>query len=164
MGAGGVPLPTTERQHNLSALLEYLTTFYQDELDSELFISVLCVLFVYHVGFLIVVLLPGTVLLELPIISAICRDPGSEAGLDGLRKFMLLVLGCAVKCESRERYINSIKLLDPALQIEMMEIIQTFLEEHVVGIHSEQLSVSGTPQPHPQYTHSCGYSCQTEFH
>lgn len=86
--------------------------------------------------------LQTVVLMELPIISAICRDPASgkgnrlavvppsalhftESGLASLKKFLQLILGCCVQCAKRESYINHIKSMSSDNQIEMMQEIQS---------------------------------------
>eukprot|EP00730_Choanoeca_flexa_P004278 TRINITY_DN11649_c0_g1_i1.p1 TRINITY_DN11649_c0_g1~~TRINITY_DN11649_c0_g1_i1.p1 ORF type:complete len:1096 (+),score=327.11 TRINITY_DN11649_c0_g1_i1:74-3361(+) len=88
-----------DRQANLSVLLESITNFYQDELS--------CI-----------------VVMELPIVDAIVRDPFSEEGVEGLRKFCLLMLGCAVKCQNRERYVSQLKELPEQVQAGLIDNIK----------------------------------------
>eukprot|EP00045_Choanoeca_perplexa_P018333 m.287268 g.287268 ORF g.287268 m.287268 type:complete len:1049 (-) comp17786_c0_seq8:27-3173(-) len=88
-----------DRKANLSVLLESITNFYQDVLST-------------------------IVVMELPIVDAIVRDPHSEEGLEGLRKFCLLMLGCAVKCGHKERYIAQLKELPADVQLGLMDNIK----------------------------------------
>eukprot|EP00050_Salpingoeca_kvevrii_P000211 m.144196 g.144196 ORF g.144196 m.144196 type:complete len:1035 (+) comp10059_c0_seq1:102-3206(+) len=92
-------LDSRSRQHNLGLLIESMTVYYQEVLQT-------------------------VVIMELPIISAICRDPGSAEGIEALKKCMMLMLGCSVQCANREMYINHIKSMSSEQQIEMMELIQ----------------------------------------
>jgi hypothetical protein len=48
----------------------------------------------------------------------------TEAGVANLHKLLLLILGCAIHCERREHYINRIKSMDAALQLDMMTTIK----------------------------------------
>src|SRR4051812_14270200 len=45
-------------------------------------------------------------------------------GVPELYTMLLLVLGCAVQCNHRERYITQIKQMDSAAQIDLMQHIQ----------------------------------------
>ena len=44
--------------------------------------------------------------------------------IEGLQKVLLLLLGCAVQCEQKERYINAIKSLDLETQQAIVEYIK----------------------------------------
>ncbi len=48
----------------------------------------------------------------------------SEVSIEGLQKVLLLLLGCAVQCEQKERYINAIKSLDLETQQAIVEYIK----------------------------------------
>ncbi len=47
-----------------------------------------------------------------------------SAAVEDLHTLLLLVLGCAVQCNQRERYINQIKQADKDLQLALMAHIQ----------------------------------------
>ncbi|EDQ85209.1 uncharacterized protein MONBRDRAFT_29521 [Monosiga brevicollis MX1] len=87
-----------QRRHNLEVLLEAITNYYQDVLS--------------HV-----------ILMELPLTDAIVNDPASELGKQGLSRFLLLMLGCAVKCANNERFVLQLRELDSDVQLQLMESI-----------------------------------------
>eukprot|EP00051_Salpingoeca_urceolata_P012710 m.157369 g.157369 ORF g.157369 m.157369 type:complete len:951 (-) comp17581_c0_seq6:64-2916(-) len=120
----------TARLHNLGLLLETVTEYYQDVLQT-------------------------VVVMELPVLRAICRDPGSELGLEALNKLLLLVVGCAVLCEQRESYIAAIQTLDRAQQINMMRIIQEILD---TGLFQVPLS-SLEDMPKSEIEELCRSAC-----
>eukprot|EP00040_Diaphanoeca_grandis_P029380 m.172069 g.172069 ORF g.172069 m.172069 type:complete len:932 (+) comp31667_c0_seq1:262-3057(+) len=92
------------REHNLNLLLQNLTSFYQEKLS--------CI-----------------ILLELPIIMSICRDSKSPEGIVSLERFLLLILGAAVQCENRVKYVDSIQSMVAHDQVVMMQAIQDVLEQ-----------------------------------
>lgn len=87
----------------LTALLEVVTNFYQNEL---------------HI----------IILMELPIINVILSDPSSESGVDNIRRFLLLIVGCAVQGEYQQKYIDDIMGLEASAQMEIMESIQSLMQ------------------------------------
>ncbi|KAL5009181.1 hypothetical protein ScPMuIL_014762 [Solemya velum] len=67
--------------------------------------------------------------MKLPNIQCICRDPEKESSLGELRKALLLVLGCAVQCDKKERFIEKIKLLDVEVQHAIVEYIKEITDD-----------------------------------
>eukprot|EP00041_Stephanoeca_diplocostata_P023732 m.588829 g.588829 ORF g.588829 m.588829 type:complete len:927 (-) comp22367_c0_seq7:326-3106(-) len=90
----------------LSSVLEAVINFYQNEL---------------HI----------IILMELPIISVIFADPSSEAGVDHLRRLLLLIVGCAVQGENQQKYIDDIMGLEASEQMEIMESIQSLMQSQL---------------------------------
>ncbi|KAK3093661.1 hypothetical protein FSP39_018593 [Pinctada imbricata] len=84
------------------------------------------------------------IIMKLPNIHAICREPEKDASMNEIRKALLLILGCAVQCERKEYFINVIKQLDVTVQEDIVEHIKEITDdsECVLSIEpSEQLEV-----------------------
>ncbi|KAI8514851.1 Coiled-coil domain containing 88C [Branchiostoma belcheri] len=64
------------------------------------------------------------IVMKLPDIIAIGKEPEGEQCIHELRKILLLVLGCAVQCEKKEGFIEKIKELDLDVQHAMVGHIQ----------------------------------------
>ena len=47
-----------------------------------------------------------------------------ESNLEGLRKVLLLLLGCSVQCDDKERYVHQITQLDLKTQEAIVEHIK----------------------------------------
>ncbi|XP_028844261.1 girdin isoform X2 [Denticeps clupeoides] len=78
---------STLRIQNLSILIRQIKSYYQESLQQ-------------------------LVMMALPDLLVLGRNPLSEQGLDEMRKMLLLLLGCAVQCEKKEEYIERIQTLD----------------------------------------------------
>ncbi|XP_073682701.1 protein Daple [Garra rufa] len=65
------------------------------------------------------------ILMNLPNVLAIAKDPLSGKSMEELKRLLLLILGCAVQCDRKEEMIEKIKLLD----IETQAIIVTHIQE-----------------------------------
>lgn len=89
--------------HNLGVLLENLTSYFQDVLQT-------------------------IIIMELPIIPAIVRDPESDAGILGIKKFIMLMLCCSVQCENNEKFVDKIKGMDKLVQVELMTLIKKVMD------------------------------------
>ncbi|XP_062375122.1 girdin-like isoform X2 [Sardina pilchardus] len=75
------------RIQNLSILIRQIKTYYQETLQQ-------------------------LVMMPLPNVLVLGRNPLSEQGLEEMKKMLLLLLGCAVQCEKKEEYIERIQTLD----------------------------------------------------
>nr|XP_033806895.1 protein Daple isoform X2 [Geotrypetes seraphini] len=65
------------------------------------------------------------IIMNLPNVLLIGKDPLSGKSIDELKKVLLLMLGCAVQCERKEELIEKIKQLD----IETQAAIVTHIQE-----------------------------------
>ncbi|XP_066553044.1 girdin isoform X2 [Amia ocellicauda] len=78
---------TTLRIQNLSILVRQMKSYYQETLQQF-------------------------IMMPLPNVLVLGRNPLSEQGLDEMKKLLLLLLGCAVQCEKKEEFIEKIQTLD----------------------------------------------------
>ncbi|KAG7464519.1 hypothetical protein MATL_G00166490 [Megalops atlanticus] len=88
------------RVQNFSVLNRHLRSFYQEDLQQLL-------------------------LMPLPNVAVLGRDPLTEAAVEELRRLLLLLLGCAVQCERKEVFIQQIQ----SLEIETQAAIATCIQE-----------------------------------
>ncbi|XP_034531087.1 protein Daple isoform X2 [Notolabrus celidotus] len=87
------------RLHNLTVLTRHIRTYYQETLQQ-------------------------LIVMPLPNILCIAKDPLSAKSMDELKRLLLLILGCAVQCERKEEMIEKIKLLDIETQAAIVSHIQ----------------------------------------
>ncbi|XP_019643868.1 PREDICTED: girdin-like isoform X5 [Branchiostoma belcheri] len=87
------------RIQNLAILMRHIKSYYQEVLQQ-------------------------LIVMKLPDIIAIGKEPEGEQCIHELRKILLLVLGCAVQCEKKEGFIEKIKELDLDVQHAMVGHIQ----------------------------------------
>ncbi|XP_078145481.1 protein Daple [Centroberyx gerrardi] len=87
------------RLHNLTVLTRHIRTYYQENLQQ-------------------------LIVMSLPNILCIAKDPLSAKSMEELRRLLLLILGCAVQCERKEEMIEKIKLLDIETQAAIVSHIQ----------------------------------------
>ncbi|XP_060938263.1 protein Daple [Limanda limanda] len=87
------------RLHNLTVLTRHIRTFYQENLQQ-------------------------LIVMPLPNILCIAKDPISAKSMDELKRMLLLILGCAVQCERKEEMIEKIKLLNIETQAAIVSHIQ----------------------------------------
>ncbi|KAH1172105.1 hypothetical protein KIL84_007723 [Mauremys mutica] len=64
------------------------------------------------------------IVMHLPNVLMIGKDPLSGKSMDEIKKMLLLVLGCAVQCERKEEFIERIKQLDIETQAGIVSHIQ----------------------------------------
>uniref|UniRef100_A0A3B5BIB1 Coiled-coil domain containing 88C n=1 Tax=Stegastes partitus TaxID=144197 RepID=A0A3B5BIB1_9TELE len=64
------------------------------------------------------------IVMPLPNILCIAKDPISAKSMEELKRLLLLILGCAVQCERKEEMIEKIKLLDIGTQAAIVSHIQ----------------------------------------
>ncbi|CAL1576629.1 unnamed protein product [Knipowitschia caucasica] len=87
------------RLHNLTVLVRHIRTYYQETLQQ-------------------------LIVMPLPNILSIAKDPISAKSMEELKRLLLLILGCAVQCERKEEMIEKIKLLDIETQGAIVSHIQ----------------------------------------
>uniref|UniRef100_A0A8C9SKT2 Coiled-coil domain containing 88C n=1 Tax=Scleropages formosus TaxID=113540 RepID=A0A8C9SKT2_SCLFO len=64
------------------------------------------------------------VVMNLPNVLTISKDPLSGKSMEELKRLLLLMLGCAVQCERKEEFIEKIKSLDIETQAAIVSHIQ----------------------------------------
>ncbi|XP_077437610.1 girdin isoform X2 [Vanacampus margaritifer] len=101
----------TLRIQNLSILIRQIKTYYQETLQQ-------------------------LVMMPLPNVLILGRNPLTERGLEEMKKLLLLLLGCAVQCEKKEDYIERIQTLDFDTKAAIASHIQevTHNQENVVDL------------------------------
>nr|XP_020457268.1 girdin isoform X3 [Monopterus albus] len=101
----------TLRIQNLSILIRQIKAYYQESLQQ-------------------------LVMMPLPNVLVMGRNPLSEQGLEEMKKLLLLLLGCAVQCEKKEEYIECIQTLDFDTKAAIASHIQevTHNQENVVDL------------------------------
>ncbi|XP_015712308.1 girdin isoform X14 [Coturnix japonica] len=79
--------------------------------DESLRIQNLCIL-VKKIKYFYQECLQQLIMMALPNVLVIGRNPLSEPGTNEINKILLLLLGCAVQCQKKEEFIERIQLLD----------------------------------------------------
>ncbi|KAL4630408.1 protein Daple-like [Arapaima gigas] len=76
------------------------------------------------------------IVMNLPNVLTIGKDPLSEKAMEEMKKLLLLILGCAVQCERKEEFIVKIKSLDIETQAAIVAHIQevTHNQENVLDL------------------------------
>uniref|UniRef100_A0A8C5K932 Coiled-coil domain containing 88C n=1 Tax=Jaculus jaculus TaxID=51337 RepID=A0A8C5K932_JACJA len=99
------------RIQNLSVLVRNIKTYYQEVLQQ-------------------------LIVMNLPNVLMIGKDPLSGKSMEEMKKVLLLVLGCAVQCERKEEFIERIKQLDIETQAGIVAHIQevTHNQENVFDL------------------------------
>ncbi|KTG31287.1 hypothetical protein cypCar_00036345, partial [Cyprinus carpio] len=92
------------RVQNFSILNRHLRSYYQENLQQ-------------------------LVLMPLPNVAVLGRDPLTEGAVAELRRLLLLLLGCAVQCERKETFIQQIQCLDIDTQAELALCIQEVTQD-----------------------------------
>ncbi|XP_034717149.1 girdin-like isoform X2 [Etheostoma cragini] len=86
-GANKVSRDPSQRIQNLNFLVQQIKTYYMDNLRQ-------------------------LIMIPLPNVLMLGRNPHCEQSLAEMKKLLLLLLGCAVQCEKKEEYIERIRMLD----------------------------------------------------
>ncbi|KAL7863013.1 hypothetical protein SRHO_G00119970 [Serrasalmus rhombeus] len=92
------------RVQNFSILNRHLRSYYQENLQQ-------------------------LVLMPLPNVAVLGRDPLTEGAVEELRRLLLLLLGCAVQCETKETFIQQIQSLDIETQAALALCIQEVTQD-----------------------------------
>ncbi|CAH1791258.1 unnamed protein product [Owenia fusiformis] len=94
-----------DRLNNFDILMKNIKAYYQDVLQQY-------------------------IVMRLPNIVSISKEPDSVESLDELKKVLLLVLGCAVQCERKETIVEGIKELDVQTQHAIVENIKEITDDN----------------------------------
>ncbi|XP_041327816.1 protein Daple isoform X2 [Pyrgilauda ruficollis] len=108
------------RVQNLTILIRSIKTYYQEVLQQ-------------------------LIVMNLPNVLMIGKDPLSGKSMDEIKKLLLLVLGCAVQCERKEEFIDRIKQLD----IETQAAIVSHIQEVIVDLTQERDYLQSQQPPSP---------------
>ncbi|KAI4904158.1 hypothetical protein NFI96_013825 [Prochilodus magdalenae] len=92
------------RVQNFSILNRHLRSYYQENLQQ-------------------------LVLMPLPNVAVLGRDPLTEGAVEELRRLLLLLLGCAVQCETKETFIQQIQSLNIETQASLAHCIQEVTQD-----------------------------------
>ncbi|XP_043911229.1 girdin isoform X2 [Protopterus annectens] len=105
------------RMQNLSILVHQIKSYYQETLQQ-------------------------LIVMSLPNILTLGRNPLSEQGVEEMKKMLLLLLGCAVQCEKKEEFIERIQSLDFETKASVASYIQevTQNQENVLDLQWLELS------------------------
>uniref|UniRef100_A0A1B6DUN4 Calponin-homology (CH) domain-containing protein n=1 Tax=Clastoptera arizonana TaxID=38151 RepID=A0A1B6DUN4_9HEMI len=106
-----------QRIRNFDCIIKNIKTLYEEELCQ------------------LVVLLPDSVRLG--------KEPESKAGLEDMQLLLLLLLGCAVQCPNKQRFIEHIKTLSVEAQHCIVHCIKQVTESQEIvlcGDHEKSLS------------------------
>ncbi|KAJ8405176.1 hypothetical protein AAFF_G00321670 [Aldrovandia affinis] len=111
------------RVQNFSVLNRHLRSYYQEDLQQLL-------------------------LMPLPNVAVLGRDPLTEAAVEELRRLLLLLLSCAVQCERKEEFIQQIQSLDIETQAAIATCIQEVTQDpsNVLPLHWGELSAVEGPE------------------
>ncbi|XP_030641772.1 protein Daple [Chanos chanos] len=99
------------RIQNLNTVIRHIKSYYQESLQQ-------------------------LILMNLPNVLTIAKDPLSGKSMEEVKRLLLLILGCAVQCERKEEIIEKIKLLDIETQAAIVSHIQevTHNQENVLDL------------------------------
>uniref|UniRef100_A0A8C1FPC9 Coiled-coil domain containing 88C n=1 Tax=Cyprinus carpio carpio TaxID=630221 RepID=A0A8C1FPC9_CYPCA len=99
------------RIQNLNTVIRHIKSYYQEHLQQ-------------------------LILMNLPNVLAIAKDPLSGKSMEEVKRLLLLILGCAVQCDRKEEMIEKIKLLDIETQAAIVMHIQevTHNQENVLDL------------------------------
>ncbi|XP_025889562.1 girdin [Nothoprocta perdicaria] len=106
------------RIQNLSILVKQIKTYYQETLQQ-------------------------LIMMSLPNVLIIGKNPFSEPGTEEIKKLLLLLLGCAVQCQKKEEFIERIQGLDFDTRAAVAAHIQevTHNQENVFDLQWMDVSV-----------------------
>ncbi|XP_061429581.1 protein Daple-like [Lethenteron reissneri] len=87
------------------------------------------------------------IVMPLPDVLTLARDPHSERSVQELRRVLLLMLGCAVQCEKKEAFIEKITQLDLETQAAIVNHIKevTHNPENVLDLHWADSNAAESP-------------------
>lgn len=66
----------------------------------------------------------GQLVLKPPDVLAIASEPESDLSLQELEKILALIIGCAVECEGKEKFIKQMTELDEVVQTHIKEVLE----------------------------------------
>ncbi|XP_026141716.1 protein Daple isoform X1 [Carassius auratus] len=85
------------------------------------------------------------ILMNLPNVLAIAKDPLSGKSMEEVKRLLLLILGCAVQCDRKEEMIEKIKLLDIETQAAIVTHIQEVTHNHENVLDLQWMEVGEIP-------------------
>uniref|UniRef100_A0A8C8CFR2 Calponin-homology (CH) domain-containing protein n=1 Tax=Oncorhynchus tshawytscha TaxID=74940 RepID=A0A8C8CFR2_ONCTS len=114
------------RIQNLNIVIRHVKNYYQDSLQQ-------------------------LILMTLPNVLTMAKDPLSGKSMEEVKRLLLLILGCAVQCERKEEIIEKIKLLDIERQAAIVSHIQevTQNQENVLDLQWLELPYMPTEELDP---------------
>ncbi|XP_065660956.1 girdin isoform X4 [Hydra vulgaris] len=111
----GIPLRNnvddiTQRAQNLSEILFTIKRFYQEKLQQ-------------------------LIVMKMPDVLLLAKEPENELSYSEMSSILLLILGCAIQCEMKEKFIEHITELDVTVQRGLVAYIQEITEnpENVIS-------------------------------
>ncbi|XP_055879574.1 girdin-like isoform X3 [Biomphalaria glabrata] len=119
----------TVRLHNWDLLVRNIKAFYKDVLQQLL-------------------------VMRLPNVHLISREPLKDSSFAEIRKALLLILGCAVQCEQKEAFIDKIMAMDITAQTEIVENIKEITDDNQTVL----------PTQRPETPKSCETYIDKMFH
>ncbi|KAM8737173.1 protein Daple isoform 1-T1 [Acanthopagrus schlegelii] len=112
------------RLYNLTVLIRHIRMYYQETLQQ-------------------------LIVMPLPNILCIAKDPLSAKSMEDLKRLLLLILGCAVQSERKEEMIEKIKLLDIETQGAIVSHIQEVTHNQLNVLDLSWLE-EGSELPHEE--------------
>ncbi|XP_048830257.1 protein Daple isoform X2 [Brienomyrus brachyistius] len=111
------------RIQNLNILIRRIKSYYQENLQQ-------------------------LIVMNLPNVLAISKDPLSAKSMEEMKRLLLLMLGCAVQCEQKEEFIEKIKSLEIETQAAIVTHIQevTHNQENVLDMQWMDLAELPAPE------------------
>ncbi|KAJ8341863.1 hypothetical protein SKAU_G00341540 [Synaphobranchus kaupii] len=105
------------RAQNLNIIIRHVKNYYQENLQQ-------------------------LIVMNLPNVLSISKDPLSAKSMEEMNRLLLLMLGCAVQCDRKEEFIEKIKLLDIETQTAIVTHIQevTHNQENVLDLQWLELA------------------------
>ncbi|XP_038606876.1 girdin isoform X9 [Tachyglossus aculeatus] len=111
------------RIQNLSILVRQIKSYYQETLQQ-------------------------LIMMSLPNILIIGKNPFSEQGTEEIKKLLLLLLGCAVQCQKKEEFIEKIQDLDFDTKAAIAAHIQEVTHNQENVFDMQWMEVTDMPQEH----------------
>ncbi|KAG7465787.1 hypothetical protein MATL_G00157300 [Megalops atlanticus] len=111
---------TNLRAQNLNIIIRHIKNYYQETLQQ-------------------------LVVMNLPNVLTISKDPLSAKSMEEMNRLLLLMLGCAVQCERKQEFIEKIKLLDIETQAAIVTHIQEVTHNPENVLELQWLEVADLP-------------------
>lgn len=77
----------------------------------------------------------GNLLLKSPDTTSLAKDP--ESHIEDMKLLLLLILGCAIHCPKKEKFITNIKTLHERTQLAIVEYIRQVINLNYIYIATE---------------------------
>ncbi|KAI2523465.1 coiled-coil domain containing 88A, partial [Homo sapiens] len=115
------------RMHNLSILVRQIKFYYQETLQQ-------------------------LIMMSLPNVLIIGKNPFSEQGTEEVKKLLLLLLGCAVQCQKKEEFIERIQGLD----FDTKAAVAAHIQETIIELSEERDGLHFLPHASSSAQSPCG--------